>query len=160
MNSILTVSLSAYIPFRAHFLEGVFTEEKLRKYDGPELPTLNPRTKWQINTESGVRVSSVMSMCSIKLNLPRTAATTGEHGWVTGGFQHRNLLKTAPRFIVCSLEQCIRFACAWRFLMLLLLSLIILQVFTIQNASLVVSDIPASNGIIHIVSKVRWCMSH
>ncbi|XP_052535240.1 stabilin-1 [Tympanuchus pallidicinctus] len=70
------------LPFlvRAHFLEGVFTEEKLRKYDRPELPTLNPRTKWQINTESGV--------------------------------------------------------------------------FTIQNASLVVSDIPASNGIIHILSKV------
>lgn len=44
--------------------------------------------------------------------------------------------------------------------MLLLLSLIILQVFTIQNASLVVSNIPASNGIIHILSKVCWYMSH
>ncbi|OXB72361.1 UNVERIFIED_CONTAM: hypothetical protein H355_005430 [Colinus virginianus] len=70
------------LPFlvRAHFLEGVFTDEKLRKYNRTELPTLSPRTRWQINTESGV--------------------------------------------------------------------------FTIQNASLVVSNIPASNGIIHILSKV------
>ncbi|XP_053809782.1 stabilin-1 [Vidua chalybeata] len=75
--------LSPYtLPFlvRAHFLEGVFTAEKLKKYDGPELPTLNPQTRWQINTTSGV--------------------------------------------------------------------------LTIQNASVVVSDIPASNGIIHILSKV------
>ncbi|OWK63486.1 Stabilin-1, partial [Lonchura striata] len=70
------------LPFlvRAHFLEGVFTAEKLKKYDRPELPTLNPQTRWQINTTSGV--------------------------------------------------------------------------LTIQNASVVVSDIPASNGIIHVLSKV------
>ncbi|KAF2986533.1 hypothetical protein EK904_010304 [Melospiza melodia maxima] len=69
------------LPFlvRAHFLEGVFTAEKLKKY-GPELPTLNPQTRWQINTTSGV--------------------------------------------------------------------------LTIQNATVVVSDIPASNGIIHVLSKV------
>uniref|UniRef100_A0A663EV22 Stabilin 1 n=1 Tax=Aquila chrysaetos chrysaetos TaxID=223781 RepID=A0A663EV22_AQUCH len=73
------------LPFlvRAHFLEGVFTSEKLKKYDKPELPTLNPQTRWQINTRSGVRV------------------------------------------------------------------------LTIQNASIVVSDIPASNGIIHVLSEVR-----
>uniref|UniRef100_A0A8C3H2Z2 Uncharacterized protein n=1 Tax=Corvus moneduloides TaxID=1196302 RepID=A0A8C3H2Z2_CORMO len=49
------------LPFlvRAHFLEGVFTAEKLRKYDRPELPTLNPQTRWQINTTSGVRVSYI-----------------------------------------------------------------------------------------------------
>uniref|UniRef100_A0A8B9CVC7 Stabilin 1 n=1 Tax=Anser brachyrhynchus TaxID=132585 RepID=A0A8B9CVC7_9AVES len=72
------------LPFlvRAHFLEGVFTGEKLKKYDKPELPTLNPQTRWQINTKSGV--------------------------------------------------------------------------LTIQNASIVVSDIPASNGIIHILSKSLW----
>ncbi|XP_075015285.1 stabilin-1 isoform X2 [Calonectris borealis] len=70
------------LPFlvRAHFLEGIFTGEKLKKYDRPELPTLNPQTRWQINTRSGV--------------------------------------------------------------------------LTIQNASIVVSDIPASNGIIHVLSKV------
>uniref|UniRef100_A0A803V533 Stabilin 1 n=1 Tax=Ficedula albicollis TaxID=59894 RepID=A0A803V533_FICAL len=45
------------LPFlvRAHFLEGVFTAEKLKKLDGPEVPTLNPQTRWQINTTSGVR---------------------------------------------------------------------------------------------------------
>ncbi|NXS59062.1 STAB1 protein, partial [Brachypteracias leptosomus] len=70
------------LPFlvRAHFLEGVFTGEKLKKYNKPELPTLNPQTRWQINTSSSV--------------------------------------------------------------------------LTVQNASIVVSDIPASNGIIHILSKV------
>uniref|UniRef100_A0A8U8BEX9 Uncharacterized protein n=1 Tax=Geospiza parvula TaxID=87175 RepID=A0A8U8BEX9_GEOPR len=48
------------LPFlvRAHFLEGVFTAEKLKKY-GPELPTLNPQTRWQINTTSGVRLSYI-----------------------------------------------------------------------------------------------------
>lgn len=30
----------------------------------------------------------------------------------------------------------------------------LLQVLTIQNVSIVVSDIPASNGIIHVLSKV------
>uniref|UniRef100_A0A663EVS1 Stabilin 1 n=1 Tax=Aquila chrysaetos chrysaetos TaxID=223781 RepID=A0A663EVS1_AQUCH len=59
------------LPFlvRAHFLEGVFTSEKLKKYDKPELPTLNPQTRWQINTRSGVRVSYIMHMykCQIKL---------------------------------------------------------------------------------------------
>ncbi|XP_010146410.1 PREDICTED: stabilin-1, partial [Eurypyga helias] len=70
------------LPFlvRAHFLEGILTSEKLKKYNRPELPTLNPQTRWQINTGSGV--------------------------------------------------------------------------LTIQNASIVVSDVPASNGIIHILSKV------
>lgn len=38
--------------------------------------------------------------------------------------------------------------------MLLLLPLMLLQVLTIQNAIIVVSDIPASNGIIHVLSKV------
>ncbi|NXY91212.1 STAB1 protein, partial [Alcedo cyanopectus] len=70
------------LPFlvRAHFLEGVFTGEKLKKYNKPELPTLNPQTSWQINNGSSV--------------------------------------------------------------------------LTIQNASIVISDIPATNGIIHILSKV------
>ncbi|XP_053932500.1 stabilin-1 isoform X1 [Cuculus canorus] len=75
--------LTSYmLPFlvRAHFVEGVFTVEKLKKYDRPELSTLNPQTRWQINNRSGV--------------------------------------------------------------------------LTIQNASIVVSDIPASNGIIHVLSKV------
>ncbi|PKU35306.1 stabilihypothetical protein [Limosa lapponica baueri] len=77
--------LTPYVlPFlvRAHFLEGIFTDEKLKAYDRPELPTLNPQTRWQISTKSGV--------------------------------------------------------------------------LTIQNASIVVSDIPASNGIIHILSKVLF----
>ncbi|KAK2534307.1 Stab1 [Columba guinea] len=70
------------LPFlvRAHFIEGIFSGEKLKKYDRPELPTLNPQTRWQINTRNGV--------------------------------------------------------------------------LNIQNASIVVSDIPASNGIIHILSQV------
>ncbi|NXU52032.1 STAB1 protein, partial [Turnix velox] len=72
------------LPFlvRAHFLEGTFTEEKLKTYDRQELSTLNPQTRWQISTRSGV--------------------------------------------------------------------------LTIHNASMVVSDIPASNGIIHIISKVLF----
>uniref|UniRef100_A0A8C5J7C1 Stabilin 1 n=1 Tax=Junco hyemalis TaxID=40217 RepID=A0A8C5J7C1_JUNHY len=51
------------LPFlvRAHFLEGVFTAEKLKKY-GPELPTLNPQTRWQINTTSGVRLSYIRNV--------------------------------------------------------------------------------------------------
>uniref|UniRef100_A0A8C5T943 Stabilin 1 n=1 Tax=Malurus cyaneus samueli TaxID=2593467 RepID=A0A8C5T943_9PASS len=40
---------------RAHFLEGVFTTEKLKKYNGPELPTLSPQIRWQIDSTSGVR---------------------------------------------------------------------------------------------------------
>uniref|UniRef100_A0A8C3QQ22 Stabilin 1 n=1 Tax=Cyanoderma ruficeps TaxID=181631 RepID=A0A8C3QQ22_9PASS len=78
------------LPFlvRAHFLEGIFTAENLKKHDGPELPTLNPQARWQINSTSGVRV------------------------------------------------------------------------LTIQNASIVVSDIPASNGIIHVLSKVCQDMWH
>uniref|UniRef100_A0A8C0ATL5 Stabilin 1 n=1 Tax=Buteo japonicus TaxID=224669 RepID=A0A8C0ATL5_9AVES len=53
------------LPFlvRAHFIEGVFTSEKLKKYDKPELPTLNPQTRWQINTRSGVRVSYITAPC-------------------------------------------------------------------------------------------------
>ncbi|XP_010140444.1 PREDICTED: stabilin-1, partial [Buceros rhinoceros silvestris] len=75
--------LTPYVlPFlvRAHFLEGVFTGEKLKKYDRPELPTLNPQITWPINTSR--------------------------------------------------------------------------DILTIQDASIVVSDIPASNGIIHVLSKV------
>ncbi|KAM6256750.1 stabilin-1 [Porphyrio hochstetteri] len=70
------------LPFlvRAHFLEGIFTGEHLKKYDGLELPTLNPQTRWQINSSSSV--------------------------------------------------------------------------LTIQNVSVVISDIPASNGIIHVLSEV------
>uniref|UniRef100_A0A8C3BMF8 Stabilin 1 n=1 Tax=Cairina moschata TaxID=8855 RepID=A0A8C3BMF8_CAIMO len=50
---------------RAHFLEGIFTGEKLKKYDKPELPTLNPQTRWQINTKSGVRIFYIMHMCHL-----------------------------------------------------------------------------------------------
>lgn len=52
------------------------------------------------------------------------------------------------------------FELAWHFLILLLLPLVLVQVLTIQNASIVVSDIPASNGIIHVLSKVRQHMWH
>ncbi|XP_066469618.1 stabilin-1 [Tiliqua scincoides] len=38
---------------RAHFLQGSFTTEQLRKYVGQELPTLHPRTKWEINSSNG-----------------------------------------------------------------------------------------------------------
>uniref|UniRef100_A0A8B9VLL6 Stabilin 1 n=1 Tax=Anas zonorhyncha TaxID=75864 RepID=A0A8B9VLL6_9AVES len=53
---------------RAHFLEGIFTGEKLKKYDKPELPTLNPQTRWQINTKSGV-ISPTVSCLSLLMSL-------------------------------------------------------------------------------------------
>uniref|UniRef100_A0A8C0VTN0 Stabilin 1 n=1 Tax=Cyanistes caeruleus TaxID=156563 RepID=A0A8C0VTN0_CYACU len=61
------------LPFlvRAHFLEGVFTAERLKKYDGPELPTLNPQTRWQINTTSGVRVSYIRLILALNLHFPQ-----------------------------------------------------------------------------------------
>uniref|UniRef100_A0A8C3UUP6 Stabilin 1 n=1 Tax=Catharus ustulatus TaxID=91951 RepID=A0A8C3UUP6_CATUS len=61
------------LPFlvRAHFLEGVLTAEKLKKLDGPELPTLNPQTRWQINTTSGVRVSSIRLILTLGLLFPQ-----------------------------------------------------------------------------------------
>lgn len=68
-NSALIFSLPAFVLFRAHFLEGVFTGEKLKKYDRPELPTLNPQTRWQINTRSGVRVSYVTHMYQDQIKL-------------------------------------------------------------------------------------------
>uniref|UniRef100_A0A8C3K8R3 Stabilin 1 n=1 Tax=Calidris pygmaea TaxID=425635 RepID=A0A8C3K8R3_9CHAR len=54
------------LPFlvRAHFLEGVFTDEKLKAYDRPELPTLNPQTRWQISTKSGQESNVVSSTAS------------------------------------------------------------------------------------------------
>uniref|UniRef100_A0A803V4B8 Stabilin 1 n=1 Tax=Ficedula albicollis TaxID=59894 RepID=A0A803V4B8_FICAL len=57
------------LPFlvRAHFLEGVFTAEKLKKLDGPEVPTLNPQTRWQINTTSGVRASYIRLTLALSL---------------------------------------------------------------------------------------------
>uniref|UniRef100_U3K2S4 Stabilin 1 n=1 Tax=Ficedula albicollis TaxID=59894 RepID=U3K2S4_FICAL len=63
------------LPFlvRAHFLEGVFTAEKLKKLDGPEVPTLNPQTRWQINTTSGVRASYIslaLSLLFLQVLLP------------------------------------------------------------------------------------------
>uniref|UniRef100_A0A8C0FC42 Stabilin 1 n=1 Tax=Bubo bubo TaxID=30461 RepID=A0A8C0FC42_BUBBB len=59
------------LPFlvRAHFLEGVFTGEKLKKYNRPELPTLNPQIRWQINTRSGVRVSYIRHMYQYQTKL-------------------------------------------------------------------------------------------
>uniref|UniRef100_A0A8C8E5F1 Stabilin 1 n=1 Tax=Otus sunia TaxID=257818 RepID=A0A8C8E5F1_9STRI len=59
------------LPFlvRAHFLEGVFTGEKLKKYNRPELPTLNPQIRWQINTRSGVRVSYIRHMYQYQIKL-------------------------------------------------------------------------------------------
>lgn len=65
----LIFSLPAFVPFRAHFIEGVFTSEKLKKYDKPELPTLNPQTRWQINTRSGVRVSYITHMYKYQIKL-------------------------------------------------------------------------------------------
>lgn len=65
-SSSLIFSLSDFVPHRAHFLEGVFTAEKLKKY-GPELPTLNPQTRWQINTTSGVRLSYIRNVPSSNL---------------------------------------------------------------------------------------------
>uniref|UniRef100_A0A8C8VGW1 Stabilin 1 n=1 Tax=Pelusios castaneus TaxID=367368 RepID=A0A8C8VGW1_9SAUR len=43
------------LPFlvRAHFLQGSFTAEQLKKHKGEELPTLNPRTRWEITNSSG-----------------------------------------------------------------------------------------------------------
>uniref|UniRef100_A0A8C3BMN8 Stabilin 1 n=1 Tax=Cairina moschata TaxID=8855 RepID=A0A8C3BMN8_CAIMO len=52
---------------RAHFLEGIFTGEKLKKYDKPELPTLNPQTRWQINTKSVI--SPTVSCLSLLISL-------------------------------------------------------------------------------------------
>lgn len=57
-------------------------------------------------------------------------------------------------------KQYICFELPWQFLILLLLPLILLQVLTIQNASIVVSDIPASNGIIHVLNKVCQYMRY
>uniref|UniRef100_A0A8C3P8H3 Stabilin 1 n=1 Tax=Chrysemys picta bellii TaxID=8478 RepID=A0A8C3P8H3_CHRPI len=47
------------LPFlvRAHFLQGSFTSEQLKEHKGEELPTLNPRTRWEITNSSGVRQS-------------------------------------------------------------------------------------------------------
>ncbi|XP_053576998.1 stabilin-1 [Bombina bombina] len=38
------------LPFlvRSHFLQGVFTSDQLKLYDGKELSTLDPRTKWDV----------------------------------------------------------------------------------------------------------------
>ncbi|XP_015276350.1 PREDICTED: stabilin-1 [Gekko japonicus] len=43
------------LPFvvRAHFLQGSFMTGELQKYVGQELPTLNPRVRWQINNHNG-----------------------------------------------------------------------------------------------------------
>nr|XP_023955738.1 stabilin-1 isoform X4 [Chrysemys picta bellii] len=43
------------LPFlvRAHFLQGSFTSEQLKEHKGEELPTLNPRTRWEITNSSG-----------------------------------------------------------------------------------------------------------
>ncbi|XP_074862088.1 stabilin-1 isoform X2 [Carettochelys insculpta] len=43
------------LPFlvRAHFLQGSFTQEQLKAYKGEEIPTLNPRTRWEITNSSG-----------------------------------------------------------------------------------------------------------
>lgn len=68
-NSALIFSLPAFVPFRAHFLEGIFTHEKLKKYDRPELPTLNPQTRWQINTRSSVRVSYITHVYQDQMKL-------------------------------------------------------------------------------------------
>lgn len=68
-NSTRIFSLPAFVLFRAHFLEGVLTGEKLKKYDKPELPTLNPQTRWQINTKSGVRIFYIMHMCQYQIKL-------------------------------------------------------------------------------------------
>lgn len=73
-NSALIFSLPAFIPFRAHFLEGVFTGEKLKKYDRPELPTLNPQTRWQINTNSSVRVSYRTHIYQDQINLLKSCS--------------------------------------------------------------------------------------
>uniref|UniRef100_A0A452HVZ6 Uncharacterized protein n=1 Tax=Gopherus agassizii TaxID=38772 RepID=A0A452HVZ6_9SAUR len=47
------------LPFlvRSHFLQGSFTSEHLKEHKGEELPTLNPRTRWEITNSSGVRQS-------------------------------------------------------------------------------------------------------
>ncbi|XP_029455316.1 stabilin-1 [Rhinatrema bivittatum] len=43
------------LPFlvRAHFLRGSFMTDTLKQYDGQELSTLNPRTKWEITNSNG-----------------------------------------------------------------------------------------------------------
>ncbi|XP_062977667.1 stabilin-1 [Elgaria multicarinata webbii] len=38
---------------RAHFLQGSFMTEQLKKYVGQELSTLNPQTRWRISNSSG-----------------------------------------------------------------------------------------------------------
>uniref|UniRef100_A0A8B9S3J3 Stabilin 1 n=1 Tax=Apteryx owenii TaxID=8824 RepID=A0A8B9S3J3_APTOW len=68
-NGALICSLPACVPFRAHFLEGVFTGEELRKYKRPELPTLSPQTRWQINTKSDVRISYVIYTYQYQIKL-------------------------------------------------------------------------------------------
>uniref|UniRef100_A0A8C5QWV6 Stabilin-1 n=1 Tax=Leptobrachium leishanense TaxID=445787 RepID=A0A8C5QWV6_9ANUR len=50
------VWLDSYmLPFliRAHFLSGSFNSDQLMKYIGQELPTLDPRTKWEIANIKG-----------------------------------------------------------------------------------------------------------
>uniref|UniRef100_A0A8B9GLU5 Stabilin 1 n=1 Tax=Amazona collaria TaxID=241587 RepID=A0A8B9GLU5_9PSIT len=84
------------LPFlvRSHFLEGVFTDEKLKKYDRLELPTLNPQTIWQINTRSGVRASLTEHTCTnIELNCLRAAVPSGEPGWDTDALKLGHLPK-------------------------------------------------------------------
>ncbi|KAH1167445.1 hypothetical protein KIL84_002928 [Mauremys mutica] len=43
------------LPFlvRSHFLQGSFTSEQLKEHKDEELPTLNPRTRWEITNSSG-----------------------------------------------------------------------------------------------------------
>lgn len=152
--------LPAFVPFRAHFIEGIFSGEKLKKYDRPELPTLNPQTRWQINTRNGVRVSYIMCMYQYQIKLLKSCCIQ----W--GAWMGPCCPQTQTSFKNCTLcnscttfnELYICFELACQFLILLLLPLILLQVLNIQNASIVVSDIPASNGIIHILSQVCWYM--
>lgn len=47
---------------RAHFLQGSFMTWQLKKYVGQELPTLNPRVRWNINNHNGVSTFNTIAL--------------------------------------------------------------------------------------------------
>ncbi|XP_059572069.1 stabilin-1 isoform X2 [Alligator mississippiensis] len=47
---------------RSHFLQGSFTSEQLKKYDGQELPTLNPQMRWEIRSNNDITIQNARTI--------------------------------------------------------------------------------------------------
>uniref|UniRef100_A0A8C4WPY8 Stabilin 1 n=1 Tax=Gopherus evgoodei TaxID=1825980 RepID=A0A8C4WPY8_9SAUR len=65
------------LPFlvRSHFLQGSFTSEHLKEHKGEELPTLNPRTRWEITNSSGVRAITIQNAVIVVADIPAINGT-------------------------------------------------------------------------------------